>query len=127
MTGPTDDDPEIAELEIEIPGLDEAALDDRPFGIIKLDRTGKVRAYNLYEERLARRRREDVLGKSFFFEVAPCTRLRQFYGRFQDGVEQRYLRATFGFVFRFPHGDRSVRVSMFYERADDSVWVIVRG
>jgi photoactive yellow protein len=117
---------EVGGLEDPVTEVSVDALDRYPFGVVRLDRSGRVLTYNLFEERLARVRREDVLGKSFFFEVAPCTRVRAFYGRFADGVARRELFATFGFVFRFPHGTCRVTVSMIYERRDDSVWVLIR-
>ena len=119
--------PTIAEMGITIDTLDERDLDDYPFGIIQLDERGRILAYNLYEERLAQLRREDVLDKHFFFEVAPCTRVREFYGRFTDGVAAGALEATFGFVFPFEHGDRHVEITMSYRASDETVWVIVRG
>jgi photoactive yellow protein len=86
-----------------------------------------VLAYNLYEEGLARRHRREVVGKNFFTDVAPCTRVRRFYGRFLDGVARRSLRATFGFVFAFAHGERAVEVTLFYREETETVWVLVRG
>jgi photoactive yellow protein len=125
----TDDSPpsSTAELDIRVTELDERALDTQPFGIIRLDRDGVVLSYNLYEESRARRRRQDVIGKNFFTEVAPCTRVQEFYGLFLAGVHDRNLNATFGFLFPFPHGDRHVDVSLFYKKADDSIWVLIRG
>ena len=67
-----------------------------------------------------------MIGKNFFYEVAPCARVQDFHGRFLAGVEDRELDATFGFVFPFPHGDRYVFVTLFYQGADDSIWVIIR-
>lgn len=118
--------PSLVEVEIVTEELDAGDLDAYPFGIIKLDSRGRILAYNLYEEALARLRREDVIGRSFFFDVAPCTRVRAFYGRYLRGVEQGAMDVTFGFLFPLPHGDRAVEVRLL-RRADDEVsWVIVR-
>ena len=126
-----DEGPRSFEFDIRITNLDERGLDEQPFGIIQLDRRGKILSYNLYEERLARRKRQDVVGKNFFHEVAPCTKVRRFHGRFKRGVERRALEATFGFVFCFPHATRNVDVSLYYKRgateSDDSIWVFIRG
>lgn len=119
--------PTLAEHGITIDRLDEAELDAYPFGVIQLSAKGTILAYNLYEERLAQRRREDVLGKNFFFQVAPCTRVREFYGRFCDGLRVGALDAQFSFIFRFPSGDRPVDVTMHYRQRDDTIWVIVQG
>ncbi|WP_437678343.1 PAS domain-containing protein [Sorangium sp. So ce131] len=120
-----------SEFDIGVFNLDERGLDAQPFGIIQLDRNGTVLSYNLYEENQARRKRQDVLGKNFFTDIAPCSRVKKFYGRFLLGIEQRELNATFGFVFHFPHKTRNVDVSLFYKRAaqvrEDTVWVLIRG
>ena len=119
------------EFDIRVTDLDEEGLDQQPFGIIRLDREGNILSYNLYEEKQARRKREDVVGRNFFTEVAPCTKVKSFYGRFREGVASRELEATFGFVFCLRHVTRNVDVSLFYKRAPiesaDSIWVFVRG
>lgn len=116
---------EVSEFDIEVTNLSPSELDDQPFGIIRLDSSGRVLSYNAFEERLARRPRNEVVGKNFFLDVAPCTRVRGFYGRFLDGMARGSLRVRLGFVFEFEHGRREVEVSMLL--ADDaSIWIIVR-
>ncbi len=118
--------PSLAELGHTVESLDVNDLDACPFGVIQLDRQGRILQYNRYEESLANCKREDVLGKSFFFDVAPCTRVRAFYGRFLDGVERGSLNASFGFVFPFAAGPRRVEI-VLYSQGGDEVWVLVRG
>lgn len=127
MSDASPSSPTLAELGIVVDDLDPDDLDDYPFGVIQLDRRGYVLRYNAYEERLARLSREDVIGKSFFFEIAPCTHVRAFYGRFADGLSLGALDVTFGFVFPFAHGTREVEITMWYRESDDTVWVLVRG
>ena len=110
-----------------VTNLPQAQLDEQPYGVIRLDRDGMVLAFNTFEERLSRKQRADVLWKNFFNEVAPCTKVKEFYGRFLEGVAARRMNVTFGFVFPFAHGTRHVDVSLFYKEADDTVWVFVRG
>ena len=112
---------------IQVTELPLDALDSQPFGIIRLSSRGIVLSYNRYEQHKARRPPESVIGKNFFREVAPCTRLKEFYGRFLDGVARRDLNTTFGFVFAMPHGERHVDICLFYKASDDSVWVLIRG
>ncbi|AKT37287.1 PAS domain-containing protein [Chondromyces crocatus] len=123
--------PRSFEFDIRVTDLDENGLDAQPFGIIRLDREGTILSYNLYEEKEARRKRQDVVGRNFFTEVAPCTKVKAFHGRFRDGVKRRELEATFGFVFCLRHVTRNVDVSLFYKRAEsedkDSIWVFIRG
>src|SRR5919199_3434370 len=79
-----------------------AALDQLPYGIIVVDETGTILYYNAREEQIANRRREDVTGKNFFTEVAPCTQVQEFYGRFQETMRRTGLVAHFHFHFPFP-------------------------
>jgi len=105
--------------------LDEAALDALPYGLIKLDRQGTVLAYNRTEADLARIDQKQPLGRNFFTEVAPCTRVQAFHGRFLKGLERGELNERFGFQFKFPHGPRYVAINLYSVPQSDSVWVIV--
>ena len=102
-----------------------AELDELPFGMIQLDPTGKILKFNKTEAELARINRQRQLGKNFFEEVAPCTKVKEFHGRFLEGVAKKQLYETFGFVFKFAHGPRHVAITLFYAQATQSVWVLV--
>lgn len=106
--------------------LTESELDSLPMGMIQLDRAGKVLRFNQTESELARVSRDDALGKSFFDEVAPCTRVQEFHGRFVEGVERKNLHTVFDYVFKFRDGrEKNVVISMFYSPTTDTVWVCV--
>lgn len=107
----------------EVGALTMDELDALPFGAIQLDLHGTVLVYNKAEEKLAGRRREEVVGKNFFRDIAPCTRVQRFYGAFQAGVERRELNEVFDFTFRFPSGARDVRIRMIY--SGSAIWVFV--
>ena len=101
-------------------------LDSLPVGMIQLDREGKVLKFNQTESELARVAAADAVGKSFFDEVAPCTKVQSFYGRFLEGVENRKLHTVFDYVFRFRDGrQKNVVISMFYSVTTETVWVCV--
>ena len=101
-------------------------LDNLPVGMIQLDRDGKVLKFNQTESDLARVAAADALGKSFFDEVAPCTKVQAFYGKFVEGVENRKLHTVFDYVFRFRDGrEKNVVISMFYSVTTETVWVCV--
>lgn len=86
------------------------ALDSLPFGVITLDRTGRVIGYNDTESRMAGLPKDAVLGRNFFGDVAPCAAVRAFEGRFRDFSEGRSRLAleTFEFVFNFRKGAQRV-------------------
>jgi photoactive yellow protein len=87
-------------------------LDRLPYGLITLDSNGRVLHYNDTESRLVGLPRERVVGKSFFADVAPCTRVREFEGRFTELARDpvRVRVQSFDFVFRFARGEHHVSI-----------------
>lgn len=107
--------------------LTEDELDSLPVGMIQLDRDGTVLKFNQTESSLARVDKSEALGKSFFDEVAPCTKVQEFHGKFVEGVENRNLHTVFPYQFRFRDGrEKNVVISMFYSGSTDTVWVLVQ-
>lgn len=106
-------------------GMTPDELDQLPYGMIQLDATGRILRYNAVESRLASLPQAQALGRQFFTEVAPCTKVQEFYGRFREGVVREALDATFQFHFAFKQQPRDVTVRLFYSRRTRSVWVMV--
>lgn len=95
--------------------LDAQALDALPWGTVVLDDRGVVLEYNAAEERLAGTSRGEAIGRSFFLEVAPCTSVREFGGRFAEMVASGSTEPEhFEFVFRFPGAALLVEIAMSY-------------
>lgn len=95
--------------------LDAQALDALPWGTVVLDSEGVVLEYNAAEERLAGTSRGNAIGRRFFQEVAPCTSVREFGGRFAEMVESRSTGPElFEFVFRFAGAQLLVEIAMSY-------------
>ena len=113
-------------LYTQIDDLVPADLDQLPHGAIQLDRTGKVLQFNDYESRLANLQKERVIGRNFFTEIAPCTNVQEFHGRFQKGVDAKHLHEKFRYHFAFKQNPRNVLVTLFYSDKTDTVWVFVR-
>ena len=89
--------------------------DALPYGLILLDPGGVIIGYNAAESRLSGLVRSEVLGRNFFRDVAPCTRVRAFAGRYRQMVETGEPgRAQFDFVFRFSYGEKRVSVLLAY-------------
>jgi photoactive yellow protein len=88
-------------------------VDELPYGFIVLDAEGTILLYNRYEAALARMSSERVLGRHFFRDVAPCTRVEAFFGPFKavasaaPGASER-----FAFRFHFLHGAQDVLVQI---------------
>jgi len=104
----------------------EAELDHLPLGAIRLDKEGKILSYNQTEAHLAGRKKENVVGKSFFTEVAPCANVQAFAGKFREGVQKGSLYTVFPYVFDYEMEPRHVWVTLFYSNETDTAWVFVR-
>jgi len=90
-----------------------AEVDDLPYGFLILDRSGTVLLYNRYESRMSRLPPGRVVGKNWFREVAPCTRVEAFQGRFHALVDSpTALVERFSFRFHFLHGAQDVTVQL---------------
>jgi photoactive yellow protein len=86
-------------------------LDALPFGVIVVDRRGIILEYNAYERALAQMGDRQMVGLNFFHDVAPCTAIAEFEGRFEtflDSVDTSI--EPFEFVFPFPRGAQRVNV-----------------
>lgn len=119
---------ELDRIKDEVGRMSASEIDELPFGAIQLDENGTVLVYNRYEEVLAGRDRARVVGKNFFRDVAPCTRVREFFGAFEEGVRRRELDEVFDFVFRFPQAERHVRIRMVLPTVKAGavcVWIFV--
>ncbi len=106
--------------------ISEEELDSLPYGVIQLDAEGIVLRYNAFEAGISALSKPKVLGKNFFKQVAPCTDMQGFYGRFRAGVDAGELHCTFRFHFAFKLRPCDVTVTLFYNHRDKTVWVLVQ-
>ena len=83
-----------------------------PFGVVKMDLTGKILEYNMAEAELTGTDPAWALGKNFFNEVATCTNTPAFYGKFVEGVKKGFLNAVFNYSFTHREAPTRVRVHM---------------
>ena len=89
-----------------------------PFGMVKMDLTGKILEYNMAEAELTGTDPSWALGKNFFQEVATCTNTPEFYGRFAEGVKKGFLNSVFN--YSFTHCEVPVRVRIHMITMPDS-------
>lgn len=106
--------------------LTESEIDDLPFGLIAVDPDGTIEQYNSYESRLARLPKERVIGRNFFLDVAPCTAVQAFQGRFDrfvaeggDGSE------SFEFVFKFAFGTQHVNITFLRSAKNRQIKILI--
>ena len=115
----------LQDLEL-IDRMPEAELDALPFGAIRLDRDGNILTYNMTESKLTGRDPKRVIGRNFFTDVAPCTNVQGFAGRFREGVASGEMHVIFPYRFDFQMAPRDVTVTLFYSKQTDTAWVFVR-
>ena len=109
-----------------VDGVTHSHLDSLPFGAIELDEEGRILRYNQTEAHISGRTAEDVVGRNFFTEVAPCTNVQEFAGRFRQGMKDRELDAVFPYLFDFRMAPTQVWVRLYYSQATGKAWVFVR-
>ena len=114
----------LADRAAELSAMTLDELDALPYGAIKLDREGRVLGYNAAEAELTGREPARVVGRNFFTEVAPCTQVREFHGRFAELVEHGAVNREFDFTFTLSP-PVEVRITMLYEQREGAVWVLV--
>lgn len=105
---------------------DPARLNRLPFGAVLVSDTGKILKYNSAEGDITGRKPEDVVGKNFFTDVAPCTRGHQFQGKFQEGVTKGSVNTMFEYVFDHNMAPAKVRVHMKSNAVKDGIWIFVK-
>lgn len=106
--------------------MTEEELDALPFGAIKLSPYGTVLSYNETEGRLTGRTPERVLGRNFFLDVAPCTDVQEFRGRFIELAKESEISIFHEFSFEFPFTPPlTVKITLLRDRGDKSIWVLV--
>ena len=105
--------------------MTERELDGLPFGAIQLNGEGKVLRYNRTEAEISGLDPDKVVGRDFFVEIAPCTNVREFGGKFREGFANKNLNAVFPYHFDFRMDPTDVWVRLFYSESTNSAWVFV--
>lgn len=107
--------------------LDRSASHRLPLGFITVDSDGTIVGFNAFETRYSGFGEAEVVGRNFFQDVAPCTSVKEFEGRFRRMAEENVAEvARFRYVFRFKGGQRLVQVSMTWVPAEQRGIIIVR-
>ena len=104
--------------------LTEEQLDRLPFGAIRVNAEGVILFYSRSQAEITHREPAAVLGRNFFAEVAPCTVVPEFYGRFRRGALIGTLSTTFEFVFDFEMQPVQVRITMHNAERPGEFWIL---
>ena len=114
------------DIENTLSSMKDDDLDGLAFGAIQLDKDGTILQYNSAEADITGRDADEVKGKNFFRDVAPCTNTDEFYGKFKEGVDSGNLNSMFEYVFDYKMQPTKVKVHMKKSLSGDSYWVFVK-
>jgi photoactive yellow protein len=101
---------------------DMAALDALPFGVIGLDRSSVVSRYNATEARAAGFSPEQVIGRRFFADVAPCMNNYLVALRFEA---EDVLDVVMDYVFTLRMAPTPVRLRLLKDASVVTSYVVV--
>lgn len=111
----------------DLSNLPQELLDELPFGAIQIAGDGTIIAYNTGESAISGLAPESVIGRNFFRDVALCTSVDEFGGKFEAlRARGKNGRAKFRFVFKFARGAKLVEVAMVYRAATDTATLLVK-
>lgn len=106
--------------------MDPSRAELLPYGAILLDTSGRVLKYNSVECGIAGRTPDQVLGKRFFEEVAPCAKGHVFYNHFFRAVSQKQINVIFDYTFDYKMEKTNVRIHMKSADTSRGIWVFVK-
>lgn len=109
----------------QLDSLTAAELDRLPYGATRVDSDGVILFYSRRETEMSERKSTAVLGRNFFTDVAPCTMVPEFYGRFRRGVLTGNLDTRFEFSFDCDMHPVQVRISMRASERAGEFWIII--
>jgi len=97
-----------------------------PFGAAMLDRAGKIVKYNKAEGLIANRTPEDMVGKDFFNEVAPCAKGKRFHGEFLNFHRSGQINVMFDYKFAYKGANVSVKIHLKSQPDGQHCWMFVK-
>ena len=75
-------------------------LDQLPYGLVKMDHEGIIKAYNAIESGYTGVDPDGAIGKNFFTEVAPCTNNFMVAGKFEASEVDETLDYIFTYIMK---------------------------
>ena len=106
-------------------------IDDFGFGLIVMDRDGRVLGYNQAESKLSGLPADEVIGRNFFVEIGPCTNNYLVAQRYQDSASQQTsqdseeLDEQLDYVFTYRMAPTPVRLRLLARQGSPRQYLAV--
>ncbi len=97
-----------------------------PFGAVLLDRTGKIVKYNQAEGLIVNRNPDDVVGKDFFNDIAPCAKGKRFHGEFLKFFKTGQVNTLFDYEFDYKMKPVKVRIHIKAAPDGQTCWMFIK-
>lgn len=114
-----------ADIDNRLATMNSAEIDQLAFGAIQLAPNGTIQQYNETEGAITGRSPNQVIGKNFFTEVAPCTNTPKFKGAFDKVVKER-CSVMLEYTFDYQMSPTKVKVHMKPALVGGSFWIFVK-
>ena len=114
------------DLQNTMANISDGEVNELVYGAVELDSQGTILSYNQAESELTGRKPEEVIGRNFFDDVAPCTRSEEFSGRFFKGVKTGEFNAAFTYLFDHQMTPTKVRIIMIKSVASETYWLLIK-
>jgi photoactive yellow protein len=97
-------------------------IDNLGFGLVVMDRDGRVIGYNQAESELSGLPADGVIGRNFFVEIGPCTNNYLIAQRYQDSED---LDEQLDYVFTYRMAPTPVRLRLLARRGSPRQYLAV--
>jgi photoactive yellow protein len=97
-----------------------------PFGAVLLDRAGKIVKYNKAEGLIAGRSPDEVMGKDFFNDIAPCAKGKRFHGEFLKFHRTGQINVMFDYKFAYKGANVAVKIHLKAQPDGQHCWLFVK-
>ena len=102
-------------------------IDDFGFGLIVMDRDGRVLGYNQAESKLSGLPAGEVIGRNFFVEIGPCTNNYLIAERYRDSASEGVsLDEQLDYVFTYRMAPTPVRLRLLARRGSPRQYLVVQ-
>ena len=114
-----------ADIDNKLAEMSPSQIDGLAFGAIQLGADGTIEQYNETEGAISGRSPDQVVGKNFFTDVAPCTDTPSFKGAFDKVVADRES-VMLEYIFDYQMTPTKVKVHMKPALTGGSYWIFVK-